>query len=79
MILFSCNQLEKPLSVAEKEKIKEEIITAYENHIQDLMNLDYEEIMKFYPKDHIIFGDGKYWGDYDTIDKIWKKFIAGVT
>lgn len=78
MILFSCNQLEKPLSVEDKEKIKKEIITVHGIHIQDLMNLDYEKVMTFYPKEHIIFGDGEYWGDYNTIDKIWKGFTEEV-
>jgi hypothetical protein len=31
--------------------------------------------MKFYGDvdDHIVFGDEYYWGDYSTIDGIWKR------
>ncbi len=76
--LFSCNQVEKPLTLEEKEMIKEEIKASYMDHVEHLMNLNYEEMMKFYPEEHIIYGDGKYWGDYDTIDEIWKGFTGDV-
>ena len=78
LALISCQVAEEPLTIEEKENIKKEIIEAYDGHIEDLMNLDYEEMMKFYPKEHIIYGDGEYWGDYDKIDEIWRGFTSSV-
>ncbi|WP_222707947.1 hypothetical protein [Flagellimonas hymeniacidonis] len=26
--------------------------------------------------DHILFGDGQYWGNYQTVNDIWKNFIG---
>ena len=78
IIILSCNMVEKPLTLKEKDNIKEELITTYMDHVEDLMSLDYKEMMKFYPKEHILYGDGKYWGDYNTTDEIWKGFTSGV-
>ena len=80
LCLISCDQLEQHvgLSVNEKSQIKEEIIESYEKHINDLKNLDYEEVMKYYANtdDHILFGDGSEWGDYNTVDAIWRSFCT---
>ena len=79
IFLFSCNpgkQTEGPLSIGEIEQIKTEVIASIENHIEVLKKLDYEEAMKFYnDENYIVFGDGKYWGDYSTIDNIWKTYL----
>ena len=68
------------LSAKEIEGIKSDIIRRAENHAKDLKNLDYKAVMTFYGDvdDFIVFGDGYYWGDYKTIDGIWKDFTGGV-
>ncbi len=71
-LIIACNRLENSLSSSEKKEIESEIITVYQHHIIDLKNLDYEQVMKFYTKDHILFGDGSYWGGYERVDEIWK-------
>ena len=78
LTLVSCVQHDNQLSNEEIEQIKNEIIKASEKHAQDLVNKDYEEVMKFYGnvEDHVMFGDGYYWGDYSTIDGIWKDFLG---
>jgi hypothetical protein len=75
LILFaSCNSTEKPLSSKENEQIKSEVIASLEKHVGDIVNMDYNKVMPFYVKeDYVLFGDGKYWGDYSRIDDIWKK------
>ncbi len=79
-ILFGCNQQEKQLDADEIVQIKNEIIKRSEKYAQDLLNLDHEEIMTFYADidDHIMFGDGYYWGDYKTVDDMWTDFTLGV-
>ena len=80
LCLISCDQQKKHegLSSNERSQIKEEIIESYEKHINDLKNLDYEEVMKYYANidDHILFGDGSEWGDFTTVDAIWKSFCT---
>lgn len=68
------------LSEKEIADIKNEIIKKANKAATDLQNLDYEEIMTFYADvdDFIAFGDGYYWGDYVTIELLWKSFTAGV-
>ena len=68
--VFGCSQQSDQLSTAEIEQIKNDIIKRSEKHASDLENLDYKSVMSFYAKDHIVFGDGYYWGDYGTIDGI---------
>jgi ketosteroid isomerase-like protein len=79
VIIVACSaQKNQELTKEEIGLIKQEIIWSYAKHIEDLINLDYEEVMKFYADvdDHILFGDGLYWGDYNTIDQIWKSFCT---
>ncbi len=79
-LLFGCNPQNEELSTNEIEQIKNAIIERSNKHAQDLKNLNYQEIMTFYADidDHIVFGDGYYWGDYKTINDIWHDFTAGV-
>ncbi len=76
---FSCSQKEEKLSAAEIAKIKNEIINRSEKHASDLENMDYKSVMTFYAntEDFIVFGDGYYWGDYLTMDGIWKDILVG--
>lgn len=77
ILLVSCNSVEQPLTEEEKEKIKDEVIADIEKHVKDIVAQDYEKVMPFYVKeDYILYGDGKYWGDYETIDNIWKKALS---
>lgn len=80
LIFVGCRPQEKQLSADEIAQIKSDIIIRSERHAKDLKNLDYKEVMTFYANvdDFIIFGDGYYWGDYSTIDGIWKDFTGGV-
>jgi hypothetical protein len=80
LILAGCGQQEGKLSAEEITQIKNDIIKSSEKHAQDLVNLDYKEVMKFYGdvEDHILFGDGFYWGDYLSVDGIWRDFTGGV-
>jgi hypothetical protein len=85
LLLLSCSQQglcqqEGQLSVDEIAQIKSDIIKRSEKHAKDLIQLDYKAVMTFYGDvdDFIIFGDGYYWGDYKTIDGIWKDFTGGV-
>jgi len=79
VLLISCkssNQTAEELSDNEIEQIKTEVIESIANHMEVLKRLDYEEAMKFYTKEnYVIFGDGKYWGDYSAIDDIWKTWL----
>ncbi len=79
ILLFSCNPVklaEKPIPNEEMEQIKIEVIASITNHIEVLKTLDYKKAMKFYhDENYIVFGDGKYWGDYSTIDDIWKSYL----
>lgn len=76
--VLSCNSKERKLSAGEIEKIKSEIISRSEKHASDLENLDYKSVMTFYANtdDFIVFGDGYYWGDYLTIDGLWKDILG---
>jgi hypothetical protein len=80
LILFGCHQSDNQLSADAIVQIKSDIIKRSERHAQDLQNLDYKGIMTFYGnvEDHIVFGDGYYWGDYKTIDGVWRDFAGGV-
>ena len=73
-------QQEGQLSAEEIAQIKSDIIKRAERNAQDLRNLDHKAIMTFYAdvNDFIVFGDGYYWGDYKTIDGVWKDFTVGV-
>lgn len=73
---ISCNSAENPLTQEDKERIETEVISSIETHVQDIINQDYPDVMKFYVKDdYILFGDGKYWGDYETVDDIWGTWL----
>ena len=76
LAIFSCNQKNNVLSNEEKSQIKKEIMETYEKHAEALKNRSHKDVMKFYAdvEDHVLFGDGHYWGDYKTIDEIWKAF-----
>ncbi|MEO5603320.1 MAG: nuclear transport factor 2 family protein [Cyclobacteriaceae bacterium] len=89
VMAYGCQQPNKELTEAGRERelsadeiaqVKSEIIKRSEQQAQDLRNLDYRAIMTFYADidDFIIFGDGYYWGDYQTMDGIWKDFTGGV-
>ncbi len=78
-LFIGCEKAQK-LSTDEIAQIKSEIIKRSEKHVKDLQNLDYKAVMTFYGDvdDFIVFGDGYYWGDYKTVDGIWKDFTGGV-
>ena len=80
LLLFSCGHQEEQLSTDEITQIKNDIIKLSEKHAQDLVKLDHKAVMGFYGNvdDFIIFGDGNYWGDYITVDRIWQDFTGGV-
>lgn len=77
-VMFGCNQNEQKLSADEISRIKNEIIGRSEKHARDLENLDYKSVMTFYANidDFIVFGDGYYWGDYQTIDGVWNEILG---
>ena len=76
ILIISCKPTEKLLNKVEKEQIKTEVISSIENHVDDLISQDYNNVMQFYVKeDYVIFGDGAYWGDYKTVDDIWKTWL----
>ena len=78
LVLSECSQKEKKLSIAEIAQIKADIIKRSEKHASDLENLDYKSVMTFYAntQDFIVFGDGYYWGDYLTMDGVWKGILG---
>lgn len=78
IVLFSCRQKEEKLTAAEIEQIKNDIIKRSEKHATDLENLDYRSVMTFYADtdDFYMFGDGYYWGDYKTVDGVWKDILG---
>jgi len=76
LLMLGCNQQSAILSTEEIDKIKNEIIMQSEKHASDLENLDYKSVMSFYAEDLIVFGDGYYWGDYLTMDGIWKDILG---
>jgi ketosteroid isomerase-like protein len=69
---------ERPKEELPAQEIKENILRMYAHHVDDLKNLDHDELMEHYANidDHILFGDGEYWGNYDAVNDIWKGFIA---
>ena len=76
ILIISCNSTEKHLTPKEDEKVKAEVISSIEKHVKDIISQDYNKVMQFYNKDnYVIYGDGKYWGDYSAIDGIWKKWL----
>lgn len=79
VVISACSHMDSDkLSTEEKDQIKKEIIDGYLKHIEALKALNYDEAIKFYANvdDHVIFGDGAYWGDYEEIDGIWKNFCT---
>ncbi|GAA4457112.1 hypothetical protein GCM10023189_27330 [Nibrella saemangeumensis] len=75
-LVVSCDSTEKPLNPKEKEQIKAEVISSIEKHVDDIISRDYNKVMRFYVKDdYVLYGDGTYWGDYATIDSIWKTWL----
>lgn len=76
LLTYGCNQQPRQITPAEVEKIKSEIIERSEKHASDLENMDFNSVMTFYSKDHISFGDGYYWGDYLTIDGLWRDILG---
>ncbi len=75
-LIMSCNSTEDSLSPKQKEQIKSEVISSIEKHVGDIISQDYNKVMQFYVKDdYVLFGDGTYWGDYKTIDTIWKTWL----
>jgi len=77
LLLLGCSQQTQQLSTAEIAQIKEDIIKRSEKHASDLENYDYKSVMTFYAntEDFIVFGDGYYWGDYLTVDGLWKDIL----
>jgi len=75
-LMLGCNQQSTILSTDEIGKIENEIIMRSEKHASDLENLNYRSVMSFYSKDLIVFGDGYYWGDYQTVDGIWNDILG---
>lgn len=76
LLVLGCNQQPKQLSIEEIEHLKINIIERSEKHANDIENMDYESVMTFYAEDLIVFGDGYYWGDYLTMDGIWKDLLG---
>lgn len=78
-ILLGCSKQNEKLSASEIDQIRNTIIERTNKLAQDLENLNYQEIMTFYADidDHIVFGDGYYWGDYKTVDGIWHDVCEG--
>ncbi len=74
-LMLGCSQQSEQLSIDEIEQIKSDIIKRSEKHAVDLENHDYKSVMTFYADDLIVFGDGYYWGDYLTMDGIWKDIL----
>ena len=75
-LMLGCNQQATILSTEEIGKIENEIIVRSEKHASDLENLDHKSVMTFYADDLIVFGDGYYWGDYLTMDGVWKDILG---
>ncbi|WP_373518948.1 nuclear transport factor 2 family protein [Pricia sp.] len=78
LIFLGCNQNMEELSSDKIVRVKKDIIRVSEKHAQDLVNKDFEEVMKFYgdDKNFIIFGDGYYWGGHEIVEGIWKEFLG---
>jgi len=76
ILIVGCTEKVRSLSETEKKEIESEIIESYQKHIEDLKRLDYDALMPYYVnnEEQAVFVDGKYWGGYETIDKIWKDF-----
>jgi len=74
-LIVSCQkQIEKTAKTDQKTAISK----MYRIHVEDLKNLDHAKLMTHYADvdDHILFGDGEYWGNYQTVNDIWKNFIG---
>lgn len=76
LLILGCNQPSEQLAIGEIEQIKGDIIEHSEKHASDLENMDYEAVMTFYAEELIGFGDGYYWGDYSTMDGIWRDLLG---
>ena len=74
-LVLGCSQQSKQLPVDEVEQITNDIIKRSERHASDLEILDYKSVMTFYSDDLIVFGDGYYWGDYSTMNGIWRDIL----
>lgn len=74
--VIGCKEKSNPLSDAEKEVIKKEVIETYRKHVEDLKRLDYKALMSYYVNDAetALFVDGYYWGGYKKIDTVWADF-----
>ncbi|MEJ8818578.1 nuclear transport factor 2 family protein [Lacibacter sp. H407] len=75
-LIVGCRETSNSLSEAEKKEIKAKIIESYKKHIEDLKRLDYNALMPYYVnnEDQAVFVDGKYWGGYEIIEKVWRDF-----
>lgn len=80
LLFTACKEQHGEMSPEEINELKNEIITSYEKHIDDLIRLDYDALMPYYinSEEFVLFGDGNYWGGYETGDEIWKSFTADV-
>jgi len=76
LLIGSCREKNESLSASEITQIKNDIIARSEKHASDLENLDHKSVMTFYAKDLTVFGDGYYWGDYLTMDGVWKDILG---
>lgn len=68
------------LNLFSQGHIKQEIINRVQQHFDDLKRLDFERVMTLYADtaDFAMYGDGNYWGNYETVRDIWKAFTGGV-
>ncbi|TXN37678.1 hypothetical protein FVB32_05160 [Flagellimonas hymeniacidonis] len=75
LLLIGCKEQSAESSTVH---LKKEISEMYHRHIKDLKNLNHTKLMTHYldVDDHILFGDGQYWGNYQTVNDIWKNFIG---
>lgn len=78
LLLNSCDQKEKDLSASDIAQIKNDIISKSEKHASDLENHALKSVLDFYgnTEDFAIFGDGYYWGDYQTAVGVLNKMIG---
>lgn len=71
LVLVSCKS-STDLTELEIQLIKNELIQALDNHIDDVVALDYDKVMSFYAADHNFFMDGKQLGKYQDIAEVYK-------
>ncbi len=78
MLTGSCRQKERNLSGSEIAQIKNDIIKKSEKHASDLENHDLKAVLTFYADtaDFVIFGDGYYWGDYQTAEGVLNGMVG---